>query len=335
MGRRVAVLIIATALVGGCSATSTDTEPAADVSRSATAAAGTSIPDVVEIVEPSVVTVTAGRSQGSGVVYRKDTVVTNQHVVGSSRTVTLTLADGASVNGTVVGTDEIADLAVIRASRTNLPAIAVRQDLPRAGETALAIGSPLGFENTVTQGIISGVGRQIPAEQTGGRPLVDLIQTDAAISPGNSGGGLFDDRGRLVGINEAYIPPSSGAVSLGFAIPSATVVDVADQLLRTGKATHPYLGVSLAQLTDAVRNALGVNAEKGAVVVRVEAGAPAATAGIRTGDVITKIGAKSVEDVEDVYAAVRAVKVGDRVDVVVQRGGDAVTVSVRVGQITG
>ncbi|GAA0245423.1 hypothetical protein GCM10009539_33490 [Cryptosporangium japonicum] len=335
MSRRMAAVVAAVVLVGGCSAIGTEAEPAADASRSPSAAAGTSIPDVVEIVEPSVVTVTAGRSQGSGVVYRKDTVVTNQHVVGAARTVTLTLADGASVNGTVVGTDEIADLAVIRAARTNLPAIAIRSDLPRSGEVALAVGSPLGFENTVTQGIISGVGRQIPAEQTGGRPLVDLIQTDAAISPGNSGGGLFDSQGRLVGINEAYIPPSAGAVSLGFAIPSATVVDVADQLLRTGKAVHPYLGVSLAQLTDAVRNALGVDAEKGAVVVRVVAGEPAAEAGIRTGDVITKIGAQDVADVEDVYAAVRAVNPGDRVDVVVQRGGDAVTVPVTVGRITG
>ena len=322
-------------LVTGCSAGGSDAEPAAEASRSATGAAGRSIPDVVEIVEPSVVTVTAGESQGSGVVYRKDTVVTNQHVVGAVRTVTFTLADGASVRGTVVGTDEIADLAVIRASRTNLPAVAVREDLPRAGEVALAIGSPLGFENTVTQGIISGVGRQIPAEQTGGRPLVDLIQTDAAISPGNSGGGLFDRQGRLVGINEAYIPPSSGAVSLGFAIPSATVVDVADQLLSTGKAVHPYLGVSLAELTEAVRNTLGVDAERGAVVVRVAPGSPAAAAGIRTGDVLTKIGPESIDAVEDVYAAVRAVDPGDRVNVVVQRGGDAVTLPVTVGRITG
>lgn len=326
---------IGVAVMSGCSVGDSDAEPAGAVSGSATAAAGTSIPDVVEIAEPSVVTVTAGRSQGSGVVYRKDTVVTNQHVVGTARTVTLTLADGAGVRGTVVGTDAIADLAVIAASRTNLPAIAVREDLPRAGEVALAIGSPLGFENTVTQGIVSGVGRQMPAGQTGGRPLVELIQTDAAISPGSSGGGLFDRQGRLVGINEAYRPPSSGAVSPGFAIPSATVVDVADQLLSTGKAIHPYLGVSLAGLTDAVRNALGVDAERGAVVRRATPGSPAAAAGIRTGDVLTKIGTESIAAVEDVYAAVRAVGPGDRVDVVVQRGGDAVTLPVTMGRITG
>ncbi|SHN45818.1 S1C family serine protease [Cryptosporangium aurantiacum] len=330
------LVVCGAGLLAGCTESSPDTEPAAETSASVSAApTGASIPDVVEVVEPSVVTVTAGQSQGSGVVYRKDTVVTNQHVVGTTRAVTLTLADGATVNGTVVGTDEIADLAVIRTERTNLPAVAIRSDLPRAGEVALAIGSPLGFENTVTQGIISGVGRQIPAEQTGGRPLVDLIQTDAAISPGNSGGGLFDARGRLVGINEAYIPPTSGAVSLGFAIPSATVVDVADQLLASGKATHPYLGVSLTELTDAVRNALGVDAEKGAVVVRVASGSPAAAGGIRAGDVITKLGAENVEAVEDVYVALRAVEPGDRVDVVVQRGGDATTISVTVGEITG
>ncbi|GAA3398252.1 S1C family serine protease [Cryptosporangium minutisporangium] len=341
IGRRraatLALVVLGAGLLAGCSDdTAPEGKPVAETSPSVSVApTGASIPDVVEVVEPSVVTVTAGESQGSGVVYRKDVVVTNQHVVGSARAVTLTLADGATVRGTVVGTDEIADLAVIRAARTNLPAAAIRSDLPRAGEVALAVGSPLGFENTVTQGIISGVGRQIPSEQTGGRPLVDLIQTDAAISPGNSGGGLFDAQGRLVGINEAYIPPAAGAVSLGFAIPSATVVDVADQLLTSGKATHPYLGVSLTELTDAVRNALGVDAEKGAVVVRVAAGSPAAAGGLRAGDVITMLGAETVEAVEDVYAALRTVDPGDRVDVVVQRGGDATTASVTLGRITG
>jgi serine protease Do len=326
-------LLVATGVlaVTGCSDTT------ANLAASAPATAGAPvIPDVVENLEPGVVTVVAGASQGSGIVYHQDVVLTNQHVVGAAKSVTMTLADGASVAGTVVGADTIADLAVVRSARTNLPPVAIRSELPRVGEVALAIGSPLGYENTVTQGIISGIGRQIPAAQTGGgRPMVDLLQTDAPISPGNSGGGLFDSSGRLVGINEAYIPPSSGAVSLGFAVPSATVVDVADQILSKGKATHSYLGVSLADLTDAVRNALGVDAEKGAVVVRVAVGSPAAKATLKPGDVVTRIGGQGVDGVGDVYSALRQNDPGNKVVVAVQRGGDALTFTVTLGQMTG
>jgi serine protease Do len=325
------ILISAGLLASGCNGP--DAGPAA--SGSASAATGPNIPDVVENLEPGVVTVLAGGYQGSGVVYRADVVLTNQHVVGAAKAVTMTLADGATVKGAVVGIDKIADLAVIRSSRTNLPPVAIRSDLPRPGEMALAIGSPLGYENTVTQGIISGIGRQIPASQTGGRPLVDLLQTDAPVSPGSSGGGLFDSNGRLVGINEAYIPPSSGAVSLGFAIPSATVADVADQILSKGRATHSYLGVSLTDLTDAVRNSLGVDAERGAVVVRVAAGSPAARAGLKAGDVLTRIGGQSIGDAGDVYSALRQNDPGATVAVTVQRGGNALGRTVTLGQIAG
>ena len=326
------VLVAAALLaVTGCSATTANLAAGASAAVSAPA-----VPDVVENLEPGVVTVVAKASQGSGIVYRQDVVLTNQHVVGAAKSVTMTLADGASVKGAVVGTDTIADLAVVRSARTNLPPVAIRSELPRVGEVALAIGSPLGYENTVTQGIISGIGRQIPAAQTGGgRPMVDLLQTDEPISPGNSGGGLFDASGRLVGINEAYIPPSSGAVSLGFAVPSATVVDVADQILSKGKATHSYLGVSLADLTDAVRNALGVDAEEGAVVVRVADRSPAAKATLKPGDVVTRIGGQGIDGVGDVYSALRQNEPGDKVVIAVQRGGDALTFTVALGQMTG
>jgi S1-C subfamily serine protease len=324
---RWAALLMAMLLVAGCDGSAGET--------AASSSPGPNVPDVVENLEPSVVTVVAGDQQGSGVVYRRDVVLTNQHVVGPAKTVTMTLADGASVRGTVVGVDKIADVAVIRSARTNLPPVDVRTGLPRSGEAALAIGSPLGYENTVTQGIISGVGRQMPASQTGGRPLVDLIQTDAPISPGNSGGGLFDSGGRLVGLNEAYIPPSTGAVSPAFAIPSATVADVAQQILSTGKATHSYLGVSLTGLTDAVRSALGVDAESGAVIVRVAAGSPAAKATLKPGDVLTKIGSRGITDVGDVYSALRPGRPGQKVAVTVQRGGDALTFTVTLGRISG
>lgn len=153
----------------------------------------------------------------------------------------------------------------------------------------LAIGSPLGFLGTVTAGIVSGLGREIPGSAARTFALVDLIQTDAAISSGNSGGALLDTEDRVVGINEAYIPPAADAVSLGFAIPSATAVDVAEQLLADGTAPHPSLGVSVGGLTPAIKQRLGVQADAGALVIEVDPGGPAAVAGLRPGDVITAV----------------------------------------------
>jgi S1-C subfamily serine protease len=216
-----------------------------------------SIQDLVARIEPSVVTIVTGQGLGSGVVYQPDgTLVTNAHVVGTARNVQVAFADGTRVAGHVLAADAVTDLAVVKAERTGLPALALRTSLPRPGELVLAMGSPLGFENSVTQGIISGVNRQIPGSASQGHPLVDLLQTDAAISPGNSGGALVDAAGKLVGLNEAYIPPSAGAVALGFAIPAATVQDVADQLIATGHARHPSLGLTVAQLTPNIAAAL-------------------------------------------------------------------------------
>ncbi|MEU4424520.1 trypsin-like peptidase domain-containing protein [Actinoplanes sp. NPDC024001] len=291
--------------------------------------------EVVARTEPSVVTIhTSEGGIGSGVVYRADgVIVTNEHVVRAARSVTVAFADGSRVAGQVTGADPITDLAVVKVQRTGLPTITVRTDLPRTGETALVIGSPLGFENTVTLGIISGVGRQIPLSTTGGRPLVDLIQTDAAISPGNSGGALIDRQGRLVGISEAYIPPAAGAVSLGFAIPASTVVDVADQLLTSGSATHPYLGVSVTSLTAGVAQALGAKVNSGALIRQVQAGGPAATATAQTGDVIVRFGDRPVTGVGDLYAALRAVEPGQTANIVVNRGGEVRTVQVTLGTL--
>jgi S1-C subfamily serine protease len=249
--------------------------------------------------------------------------------------VRVVFADGMESDGRVVGTDGVTDLAVVRVDRSGLPAVAIRTELPRAGETALAIGSPLGFENTVTQGIISGIGRQIPGSVTGGRPLVDLIQTDAPISPGNSGGALIDAQGRLVGINEAYIPPSAGAVSLGFAIPSSTVVDVADQLLATGTVAHPFLGVALATLTADLARSLGMSVTEGALIRQVQPGSPAEQAGLRSGDVITRFDDTAVGTVGDVYAALRQADPGGTATLEIHRNGEAVQVRVTLGSLSG
>jgi serine protease DegQ len=155
----------------------------------ATAVTTADIPSIVRKLEPSIVTVYVGQGLGSGIVYKADgVIVTNQHVVGDAKQVAIGFADGQRVPGQVLATDPVTDLAVVRVSRTGLPAARFETALPAVGELAIALGSPLGFANTATAGIISGLGRAIPAEGAQGQPLVDLIQTDAAISPGNSGG---------------------------------------------------------------------------------------------------------------------------------------------------
>jgi serine protease Do len=264
-------------------------------------------------------------------VLKPDVIVTNRHVVTDQKQVTVAYADGAESPGTVLATD----LAIVRTERKNLPVPELRQDLPRQGEPVFAIGSPLGFQNSVTAGIISGVHRDLPGETPQSAALIDLIQTDAPISPGNSGGALLDAKGRLIGINEAYLPPSTGAVSIGFAIPAATMVDTTDQLLRSGTAKHAYLGLSLSALTPAIRDSLGVQAGAGAVVLAVDPGGPADSAGVRPGDVLTRFADRPVKSVEDVLAALRKQQPEDKVIITVSRGGGEQQLTVQLGTRAG
>jgi serine protease DegQ len=279
------------------------------------------IPDVVRKMQTSVVTIVTGKGLGSGVVWSSDgVIVTNDHVVAGSKQVEVAFADGRRVSGTVGATDAITDLAVVRAKRTGLPAATFQRELPQVGDLAIAMGSPLGFENTVTAGVISGLHRQIPGSAQQTQSLVDLIQTDAAISPGNSGGALVNARGQVTGISEAFIPPSEGAVSIGFAIPGATVVDVVGQLLKTGHASHAFLGIQPGDLTPEIASELGVSATSGVVVLSVVSGGPAAKAGIQPGDVITAVNGKPVASVEDFLAILRNQSPGQAVTVTYLRG---------------
>jgi S1-C subfamily serine protease len=313
------------------SACTGEDEPTAAPASSAAAPAAT-LPEVVARTEPSVVTVLVGEGLGSGVVFRAGgLILTNQHVVGDARTVQLALADGSRLDARVMATDAVTDLAVLRAERTDLPVAPFRTELPQPGETVLAMGSPLGLMTTVTAGIISGVGREIPGSAAQSRALVDLLQTDAPISPGNSGGALVDTGGRVVGINDAYLPPSTGAVSIGFAIPSATALDVADDLLDDGRVTHPYLGVAVDRLTPQIARALNTGTDRGVLVRDVTAGDPAAKAGLRPGDVITAFAGEQVPTVEAFLGAMRGVDPGDSVEVTVLRDGKQQTAKVTVG----
>jgi serine protease DegQ len=316
------------------SASSSTGGPAAPTRSTApVTTAGADLPALVRRVEPSVVTVLTERGLGSGIVYRADgTIVTNAHVVAGAQDVTVALADGQQVLAKVRGADEVSDLAIIQANRNGLPAATFQKPLPQVGELAVVVGSPLGFEATVTSGIISGLHRQIPGSAATGAPLVDLIQTDAAISPGNSGGAVLDAQGDVVGMSVAYIPPAAGAVALGFAIPAATVVDVADQLLATGTARHAYIGIQPATLTPEIARLLGINRTRGVVVMQVETPSPAAEAGVQAGDIVISFNGQETATAEELIAALRSTRPGDRVQLNVLRGADTQQITVIVAE---
>lgn len=293
------------------------------------------IPDIVERVQPSIVTVFAtsgGGTQGvgSGVIYRSDGIIlTNNHVVAGATSVEVGLADGTRVAGRVSATDPDSDLAVIRVDRKGLPAAHFQNALPRVGSLAVVLGSPLGFENTVTAGIVSGLHRQIPGSAAQTRALVDLIQTDAAISPGNSGGAVVDADGGVLGISVAYVPPQQGAVAVGFAIPAATATRVAEELLEHGQARHAYLGLQPGALSPQIADELHVTRE-GVAVYAVASGGPAARAGIRPGDVLTAIDSEKIGSVEGLFAALRQHQPGETVSIAYVRDGQSRTAQVQV-----
>jgi S1-C subfamily serine protease len=294
------------------------------------AAGQADIPGIVQAVQPSVVTIfTEAGGLGSGVIYAADgLILTNEHVVRGNTTVQVAFADGQRVAGTVTAVDPITDLALVEAERTGLPAAEGEPDLPQVGELAVVIGSPLGFENTATAGIISGLHREIPGSAAESQSLVDLMQTDAPISPGNSGGAVVNSRGQVIGISEAYIPPAAGAVSLGFAIPAATAVEVADQLREDGTAEHAFIGLSPGTITPQIANQLGLQDTEGVVVLSVVPRGPADEAGIRPGDVLVSLEGEELASPEDLLAALRARSPGESVTVNRQRGGEAADVEV-------
>ena len=338
--RALALTLLAAALLAvGCSLDDGDETAATTTSATAQAAGGerdgaprgdlADIPETVEEVSPSVVTIfvegSEGRGSGSGVIWDDEgRIVTNNHVVAGADSVEVAFANGTRAPAELLAADERTDLAVVDVDRDGLPAARFAQGLPRVGELAIALGSPLGLENTVSAGIVSALHRDVPSGGTT-PALVDLIQTDAAISPGNSGGALVGAGGRVIGINVAYLPPQeTGAVAIGFAIPAPTVRDVVRQLIEDGQVDHPYLGVQLA--------AAAAGDEPVVVVLLVEPGGPAADAGMRPRDIITRIGDREVTMVEQVYEALRGRKPGDRVRVVVQRGGEERELDVELGQ---
>jgi serine protease Do len=277
---------------------------------------------------------------GSGVIYRKDGyIITNNHVVQGASEVNVSFADGTTERAQVVGRDPNTEIAVLKVNRDNLPAAKFsKSDNLVVGQLAVAIGSPSGFESTVTSGVISGLDREVPPEFTGRfePSLVDLIQTDAAISPGNSGGALADRQGEIIGINVAYLPPGqTGAENIGFAIPSDTAVSVADQLIETGQVSSAYLGVRTTDLSPEDAQRFNIPVESGAIVEGVEPGSGADTAGVRRGDIIVALGDASIQNSGDLVGALRDYQPGDTVELTVVRNGDKQTLDVTLGERPG
>ncbi len=296
---------------------------------SAPAAGAGTAQSAAAVIGPSVVTikevgVQQGRQiagTGSGIVLSKDGfIVTNNHVVAAAAAggrATVTFQDGTTVPATIVGTDPTSDLAVVKVATSDklVPATFDSGTLT-VGQPVLAVGAPLGLSNTVTEGIVSTIGRAVrTGENADSQSVIDAVQTDAAINPGNSGGALVDLSGKVVGINSAIATSggSTGNVGVGFAIPAADVTRVADQIVKTGHATHPLLGVSVGNTQDG----------SGAVVQQVTGAAQAA--GLQDGDVVTSVGGRAVTDADTLIVAVRDHAPGDQVTLTYLRGGQSQT----------
>ena len=290
---------------------------------------------VVEIVkkaQSSVVTVLTENGLGSGIIYSADGyIVTNNHVVEAGTSYTVAFASGEQLPATLVGTDPQTDVAVLKVDKAGLPAAAFEQDLPQVGQLAVALGSPLGFENTVTAGIVSGLQRTIPGSAQESQALVDLIQTDAAISPGNSGGALVDSDSKVIGMNVAYIPPSASAVSIGFAIPASTVTNVADDLIAGKQPQHSFLGIRYGALTPEVAQEYNFTSDSGLVILEVQPGTPAEQAGLEPGDLIISVDGSTVNQVEDLISVLHQHSPTDTVPMVIERDGQQQTLQVTLG----
>ncbi|HKN92863.1 MAG TPA: trypsin-like peptidase domain-containing protein [Thermoleophilaceae bacterium] len=288
------------------------------------------IVDVVGSVDPRVVQIETSRGLGSGVVFDgKGDIVTNAHVVGSSTSFRITSADGKRFAGTLVGVYRPDDLAVVRAQGSDLkPATFGKSSALKVGDLVLAIGNPLGLRSSVTNGIVSALGRTV--SEPNGSVLPNVIQTSAAINPGNSGGALVDLQGEVVGIPTlAATDPELGgsaAPGIGFAIPSDVVRDIAGQIVKHGRVVNShraFLGVSLG----------GSAQVRGAVVAAVQGGGPAAKAGIRPGDLIVAVAGHPVGSPNDVASILSTLRPGQTIGVKVARpGGATKTVQVTLGQ---
>ncbi len=301
----------------------------------------------------------AQQALGSGFVWdTQGDIVTNNHVVAGASQIQVAFSDGTSVPATVVGTDPNSDLAVIHVkvdSSLLKPVAMADSSTVKVGEIDIAIGNPYGLAGTMTQGIVSATGRSLPVQSQSGTPgptysIPDIIQTDAAINPGNSGGVLLDTSGQVIGVTAAIQSPVDANAGIGFAIPSNIVNTVVTSLIQTGQYQHPWIGISGTSLTYELAQAMNLDPQqKGALVVDVASGGPAAKAGLQAsnqqttingqqvpvgGDVITAIDGKTVNSFEDVASILfNSTKVGQTITLTVLRNGQTKSVSLTLGAL--
>lgn len=275
------------------------------------------------------------KGTGSGFIVSADgKIVTTAQVVDGVETVKVTLKSGRVLDGKVIGIDRVTNIAVLQVNAQNLPIVTLgNSDRLVQGEWAIAIGNPLGLDNTVTVGIVSATGRT--SSQVGSpQQRVNFIQTDAAINPGNSGGPLLNARGEVIGINTAIRPNAQG---LGFAIPIQTAKRITRQLFAMGKVNHPYLGVQMIPLTEELKAGIArepslrskVTAERGALVMEVVPRSPAEFGGIKPGDVIIKVAGRSIDTPNDVQQQVEASQIGENLKLVVSRQGQVRALNIK------
>ena len=270
-------------------------------------------------------------SAGSGFIIDKTGyVVTNNHVVDSSKKVTVKLPDGRSFTAKVIGTDPATDVALLKIeSKTPLPSVEFGNDKGlRVGDWVVAVGNPFGLSNSVTAGIVSSLGR---SGLDSNQQYTNFIQIDAPINRGNSGGPTFDLRGQVIGMNSMIFSPTGGSVGIGFAIPASLIHDVVAQLKEHGKVSRGYLGVNIQSVTPEIASSLGLKDGKGALVAEVVPNGPAAKAGFEQGDIVTAIDGQAVEDSRDLTHKVAAVQAGRSATFTVSRQGKPMQIKVTVG----
>jgi serine protease Do len=271
------------------------------------------------------------RAQGSGFFISADGyVVTNNHVIEGAEDITVALSDGRDFQAVIVGTDPETDLALLRVEAdAPFAFVDLERDLDiRVGDWVVAMGNPFGLGGSATTGIISAMGRQIGPAQA----YTDFLQTDASINRGNSGGPMFDLDGNVVGVNSAILSPTGGNVGIGFAIPSDLAAQVIEQLISNGEVRRGYLGVAPGDLTDELKDAMGLAADlQGALINQVLAGTPAEDAGLENGDVVLEVNGRAVEDARDLTRTIGAVQPGEVVRLLVLRGERERTIRVTLG----
>ena len=312
----------------------------------------TSVTKAVQRVGPAVVTVVGtipgqnnffGQSadqtvSGSGFfISDQGYIITNNHVVDGTNAVNVVLSNGTQEKATVIGTDQYNDIAVLKADGS-VPAVAAlgNSDVLNPGETAIAIGSPLGdFKNTVTTGVISATGRSI--DTGNGYQMEGLLQTDAAINPGNSGGPLVDLAGEVIGVNTLIVRGSgNGAVAegLGFAIPINTAQAVATQIIQKGYFSHPFIGIAYQPIAPDIASSYNLPVQWGAYITRVTDGGPASKAGLQQGDIITRVGSVAIDQDHSYLNTLYTYKPGDKVTITVIRNGQTMQMDIILGEAT-